>query len=161
MLTRLPWMQVYANLVGLALLFGVVLGPAPNWWLVFLPYSASAALQLREAPHLYHDRGCEAYSLQLWAEILHGPHAAKWFTALADEAVTPEGYVFGLVGLQATDSAGFVRRITRLSPKRLGDRVTFMEWPGLSVVTIRTILPDILSGSLRRGWSGPRGPWCD
>ena len=103
MFTRPPLLPVLVGIWLVPLILGLMLDPFGGVTF-FLPRPAEAAFRLREAA--YFDRGshCASGSQIAWREVLAGPHAESWYRAIADDAYSPAGQLYGLIGLYAIDS---------------------------------------------------------
>jgi len=153
---------MYAGLLMIVVVLGIILGPWPDWWSIYLPPSAGAAFRLREVSYLVRFYPCQSGAVRNWKIIRTNPGAASWFRAVAVEALTPSAMVYGLVGLQETDSVRYRERILRLRPHQLADTIQVVDSMSVHVMDLRALLPDIERGTLRHIWLNPTQlPECD
>ena len=153
MFDRPPLVPVFAGLIMILVVLGTALGSWPDWWSLYLPQPVGAAFRLREKRYLVRSDGCAQRAIDDWHTVLTSKRPESWFRSIVVEATTPAGLVYGLVGLQATDSAEFTRRMSRVSRALLADTMTVLDSESVSVLRLQDVIPNIETGLLLRSWT--------
>ena len=119
----------------------------PDWWARLLPSPAAAVLQLREARYI--DRsGCASHFRSDWQEVAAGPEAAAWFRALVEEAITPAGRAYGIIGVYGSASSAADARRDLLPWSQLLDSVPIISGNGIMPVRLDALLEPAVLDSL-------------
>jgi hypothetical protein len=144
---------LYAGLLMVLVVVGIAIGPAPDWWSIYLPEPAAAAFRLREAKFVAFHTGCRWQDVEDWRQIRKQPSAATWFGAVIDDRETVASAIYGLVGLREVDSQAFAARLNSIWPVIAEDTVLVVDTGAYGPVPVASLLPRLRSGRLARLFS--------
>jgi hypothetical protein len=150
MFTKPPLLPVYAGVVSVLVIFGVVVGPVPDWWSVYLPRAVAASFRMCEAPYLVRTDPCGAGAMDDLKQLLADPRAQFWFATIRREAITPAGRLYGLIGTQVLDSAAFETEVAKLSPVRQLEVVDVLDSDSVRRVRVGDLVVQVRAGAFRR-----------
>jgi hypothetical protein len=155
LIARPAFAPVYAGVLTVVVLLGVTLGPWPDWWALYLPRPAAAAFRLREKNYLIRYDDCANEAVADWQAIRASPDAVRWFTTITEEATTNAGRLYGLVGLQDTDSVRFAVHVSILTARQLADTVFVVDSDGVRLLSVRSALAGVERSVLSRAFKDP------
>src|SRR5262249_17802104 len=100
MFTRPAYCPILVGIWIVPLLIGILIGPPPKWWILYLPPPALSAVDLQNARILDLAGGpCYSWQYDDWETVARSPAGKSWFVAMARDTLSPVGRFYGWLGL--------------------------------------------------------------